>query len=225
MLADDDSTSPTIKGYFQTWEDYVLFVLFIIFTLEACARICVSRFLFDPEIPASSLFTVFSSHCDTNIAPAVSSSAAAAQLSLSCNFSITQRLHNFNRNLSRPFALSSSRATLMDDNTVNGPKNDVTALEKSKHAVQFSQSFALEPKPTFLSQINPFHSSVKSDYVLLPFQLSLKQTHDKTHRNIPYLCHSWCRIDFVAIVSFWILFILALTGVERGSKHIGVFGQ
>ncbi|SJL08837.1 uncharacterized protein ARMOST_12208 [Armillaria ostoyae] len=75
----------------------------------------------------------------------------------------------------------------MDDNTVNGPENDVTALEKSKHAVQFSQSFVLEPKPTFLSQINPFHSSVKSDYVLLPFQLSLKQAHDKTYRNIPII--------------------------------------
>lgn len=222
-LADDDSTPPTIKGYFQTWEDYVLFVLFIVFTLEAFARICVSGFLFDPEIPASSLFTVFSSHRDANIAPTASSSAAAAQSSLSRNFSITQRLRNFNRNLSRPFALSSSRATLVDDNSLNGPETDATALEKSKHAVQFSQSFALEPKPTFLSQINPFHSSVKSDYVLLPFQLSLKQAHDKTHRNIPYLRHSWCRIDFVAIVSFWISFILASTGVERGSKHIGIF--
>ncbi|PBK87237.1 hypothetical protein ARMGADRAFT_939192 [Armillaria gallica] len=200
-LADDDSTPPTIKGYFQTWEDYVLFVLFIVFTLEAFARICVSGFLFDPEIPASSLFTVFSSHRDANIAPTASSSAAAAQSSLSRNFSITQRLRNFNRNLSRPFALSSSRATLVDDNSLNGPETDATALEKSKHAVQFSQSFALEPKPTFLSQINPFHSSVKSDYVLLPFQLSLKQAHDKTHRNIPYLRHSWCRIDFVAIDS------------------------
>ncbi|KAF7334437.1 hypothetical protein MVEN_02273100 [Mycena venus] len=37
------------KGYFQSWEDVALFVLFIIFTLEACARICVSGLLFDPE--------------------------------------------------------------------------------------------------------------------------------------------------------------------------------
>ncbi|KAK0201179.1 Ion transport protein-domain-containing protein [Desarmillaria ectypa] len=223
-LPDANSTAPTIKGYFQTWEDYVLFVLFIVFTLEAFARICVSGFLFDPEIPASSLFTVFSSYPDANSTPAAgSSSAAVTQSSLSRNFSITQRLRNFNHNLSRPFALSSSHATLVHGNTLNGPEGDATALEKSKHPVQFSQSFALEPKPTFLSQINPFHSSIKSDYVLLPFQLSLKQAHDKTHRNIPYLRHSWCRIDFVAIVSFWISFILASTGVERGSKHIGIF--
>ncbi|KAJ6589250.1 Ion transport protein-domain-containing protein [Mycena capillaripes] len=36
-------------GYFQSWEDAVIFGLFIIFTLEACARICVSGLLFDPE--------------------------------------------------------------------------------------------------------------------------------------------------------------------------------
>jgi hypothetical protein len=29
-----------------------------------------------------------------------------------------------------------------------------------------------------------------------------------------YLRHSWNRVDFLAIVSFWIMFILALTGVE-----------
>ncbi|KAF8146237.1 Ion transport protein-domain-containing protein [Mycena galopus ATCC 62051] len=44
------ATPPTVyKGYFRTWEDFALFVLFIIFTLEACARICVSGLLFDPE--------------------------------------------------------------------------------------------------------------------------------------------------------------------------------
>ncbi|KAG7442714.1 uncharacterized protein BT62DRAFT_1079090 [Guyanagaster necrorhizus] len=223
-LPSADSTAPAIKGYFQTWEDHVLFVLFIIFTLEAFARICVSGFLFDPEIPASSLFTVFFSHRDANsTTPAAGSSATAPQSTLSRDFSITQRLRNFNRNLSRPFALSSSHTTLVHDNSSTATENDAIALEKSKHAVQFSQSFPLEPKPTFLSQINPFHSSIKSDYVLLPFQFSLKQSHDKTHRNIPYLRHSWCRIDFVATVSFWISFILASTGVERGSEHIGIF--
>ncbi|KAJ7872310.1 Ion transport protein-domain-containing protein [Mycena olivaceomarginata] len=37
------------RGYFQSWEDIALFVLFVVFTLEACARICVSGLLFDPE--------------------------------------------------------------------------------------------------------------------------------------------------------------------------------
>lgn len=41
---------PTVyKGYFHAWEDFALFILFVVFTLEACARICVSGLLFDPE--------------------------------------------------------------------------------------------------------------------------------------------------------------------------------
>ncbi|KAJ6452267.1 Ion transport protein-domain-containing protein [Mycena sanguinolenta] len=41
---------PTVyKGYFHAWEDFALFILFVVFTLEACARICVSGLLLDPE--------------------------------------------------------------------------------------------------------------------------------------------------------------------------------
>jgi hypothetical protein len=41
------------KGYFHSWEDGVLFGLFIVFTLEAFARICVSGLLFDPDSGSS----------------------------------------------------------------------------------------------------------------------------------------------------------------------------
>ncbi|KAJ7199602.1 Ion transport protein-domain-containing protein [Mycena pura] len=47
------TTPTTIKGYFKSWEDFALFALFIVFTLEACARICVSGLLFDPETSSS----------------------------------------------------------------------------------------------------------------------------------------------------------------------------
>ncbi|KAJ7186710.1 Ion transport protein-domain-containing protein, partial [Mycena filopes] len=42
-----------VKGYFHAWEDTALFILFILFTLEAFARILVSGFLFDPEAASS----------------------------------------------------------------------------------------------------------------------------------------------------------------------------
>ncbi|KAJ6629913.1 Ion transport protein-domain-containing protein [Mycena sp. CBHHK59/15] len=45
----DGDTPARVSGYFHTWEDYTLFVLFVIFTLEAAARICVSGLLFDPD--------------------------------------------------------------------------------------------------------------------------------------------------------------------------------
>ncbi|KAG5220860.1 calcium channel protein [Salix suchowensis] len=58
----------------------------------------------------------------------------------------------------------------------------------------------------------------------LPFKLSIQHARGKTDRNIPYLRHSWSRIDAVAIVSFWISFWLATGGAERGAgNHIEVF--
>jgi hypothetical protein len=48
---------------------------------------------------------------------------------------------------------------------------------------------------------------------------SLRLARDIT----PYLRHSWTRIDAIAVVAFWIAFILAQTGVEHGRYHIGIF--
>ena len=73
--------------------------------------------------------------------------------------------------------------------------------------------------PTFLSRA----LRSDNDALSLPFRLSVQTAHDTTERNLPYLRHSWTRIDFVAIVSFWICFALAMAGVERGTYHIGVF--
>lgn len=58
---------------------------------------------------------------------------------------------------------------------------------------------------------------------MLPFQFSMRLARDITRRNLPYLRHSWTRIDAIAVVAFWITFILAQTGVERGQYHVGIF--
>lgn len=73
------------------------------------------------------------------------------------------------------------------------------------------------------STVNP--NQEKGDTLSLPFRLSISHLHSKTQRNVPYLRQSWTRIDFLAIVSFWITFGLATTGFEHGSGglHIGVF--
>ena len=87
-------------------------------------------------------------------------------------------------------------------------------------------------EPSYLSRVMRSDASVtgssshqKGDAVLLPFRLSISNLHSKTQRNVPYLRQSWTRIDFLAIVSFWITFALATTGFEHGSGgiHIGVF--
>jgi voltage-dependent calcium channel len=88
------------------------------------------------------------------------------------------------------------------------------------------------PEPSYLSRammsdahgtVNPSHP--KGDTLSLPFRLSISHLHSKTQRNVPYLRQSWTRIDFLAIVSFWITFGLATTGFEHGTGglHIGLF--
>jgi len=73
---------------------------------------------------------------------------------------------------------------------------------------------------TYWSQV---HQSDSREILSLPFRLNINHIHGKAHRNVPYLRQSWARIDFVAIVSFWMAFGLAMFGVERGLLHIGIF--
>lgn len=176
-----------------------------LYSFEALARICVSGFIFDPEVPASSIFHIFSTRAEH---PVTVAAEASNEPALSRQFSLTQKLNRINRNMARPFILNSTTSL------------EHPVEEKVKHAVQQSMD---AKQGTFFSQMNPFQPNEKSDYVSLPFRLSLKHANDKTHRNVPYLRHSWSRIDFIAIVSFWTSFILATVGVEHGSQHIGIF--
>lgn len=64
----------------------------------------------------------------------------------------------------------------------------------------------------------------KQEYLGLPFRLSVYTAQDRVSRGVPYLRHSWTRIDFIAVMSFWATFILAEFGAERSaSNHIAVF--
>jgi voltage-dependent calcium channel len=76
---------------------------------------------------------------------------------------------------------------------------------------------------TFLTRMIHSSEGHKENILSLPFRLSVVQSKDKIDRNVPYLRQSWNRIDFVAIVSFWVTFMLAMNGWERGVKHIGIF--
>ena len=86
-------------------------------------------------------------------------------------------------------------------------------------------------EPTYLSKVMKSDANSldtkhpDGDSLTLPFRLSISHLHSKTQRNVPYLRQSWTRIDFLAIVCFWIMFGLATAGFEHGNGglHIGVF--
>ncbi|KAF8962909.1 high-affinity cell membrane calcium channel [Flammula alnicola] len=232
--ADGPTLPPRVRGYFHSWEDYVLFALFIVFTLEAVARICVTGFLFDPEV---SIFTLFSSPYSLQSEPYTPTPAPtpgmARQTTLMRGNSITQRLRRFQRRIMRPFALSSqppASAYPMTTAGVSSAANGHTyrdggvtsRIVDAAHRVH--ATIREPPEPTMLSMaMLSDNSASHPDSISLPFRLSIGHLHDKTQRNVPYLRQSWSRIDFIAIVSFWITFILAMTGVERGTYHIGLF--
>ena len=256
----DDARPPPVAGYFHAWEDYALFALFCFFTcvlycihmsgcspsvsLEAFARICVSGFLLDPEVPVSTLFqSPFSSYPDITRPPNTAADASFnlartpsthSQAGLHRGSTITQRLRDFRANLARPFALSQAvNVPLPSASDPNGKGTSSRArsdtvqskspmMEKAVAGAQNVHSHIRNPsEPTFLSKA--LRSDNPSDTLALPFRLSVEDSRGQTQRNLPYLRHSWTRIDFVAIMSFWITFALASSGVERNQYHIGLF--
>ncbi|KAJ3763499.1 Ion transport protein-domain-containing protein [Lentinula raphanica] len=239
-----DALPPHVTGYFHEWEDYVLFVLFVLFTLEAFARICVSGFIFDPEISASTFFTSpLADTPDISVPPQSTSTSnnLPRQLALSTEsggplsrgLSITERFNRLNRNIKRPFELSNSNNSLADSHIRNHnpsisqtiPANPVT--EKLKHVAQASHSVLREPsQPTFFSSVLRSDRKDPQEPLSLPFKLSISQSHNKIIRSVPYLRQSWGRIDFVAILGFWISFILAIViGIQsfKGSLRRNCF--
>ncbi|RDB21766.1 Calcium-channel protein cch1 [Hypsizygus marmoreus] len=239
--SDGTAVPAPVRGYFHSWEDYALFVLFIVFTLEAFARICVSGFLFDPEISMSSLFrSPFKGHSDpypptSSGAPnaPVTRSGSRSQAALHRGTSITKRLKTFKNTLLRPFALkphvprspypnvpAPSEVTLTNSMSDSQAAGDPFA-EKIFNTAHGLHSAIRDPSnTTFLSKAM---RSDDRDAISLPFRLSVTNAHDKALRNLPYLRQSWTRIDFIAIVSFWIAFTLAIAGLEKGQHHIGIF--
>ncbi|KAI0331568.1 hypothetical protein GY45DRAFT_1248483 [Cubamyces sp. BRFM 1775] len=243
-----DEPPPPVVGYFHAWEDYVLFVLFCLFTLEAFARICVSGFLLDPEVSISTLFqSPFSAYPDItrppntaaeasfNITRTPSVTGSHTQSQLHRGLSVTQRLKQIRKNLARPFALAHhSLATSQQPapehagkGTPSRARSDTVQskspmAEKALSGAQHMHSHMRNPsEPTFLSKA--LRSDNPSDALSLPFRLSVEDSRSQTQRNLPYLRHSWTRIDFVSITSFWITFILSTAGVERNKYHIGLF--
>lgn len=193
--------------------------------LEAFARICVSGFLLDPEVSFSTLFiSPFSSYHDPPNVPVNSAPSRQPSLrsqnSSSHGLSFTQHIHIFRHNIARPFILSNPSSQSYDHAQPPSSRDPLGASSTTEKLTAAGHNFPLIRNH---SQPTNILKSDRTDVIALPFQLTITQAHDKMRRNVPYLRQSWGRIDFIAIVSFWITFVLATVGVERGTYHIGIF--
>ncbi|KZV67749.1 hypothetical protein PENSPDRAFT_687890 [Peniophora sp. CONT] len=272
-----DNAPTSMRGYFHSWEDYALFVLFVLFTLEAFARIAVTGLILDPEIPVSSLFSAFSFAPPPSLAtatapvehlerhPSTTSTSAHSTRSggsLKRKVTVTEKIGRLYANIKRPFSLaheaSHPRAAFAAGSTTNvtlsglpppplsgapssasHPYSSTSSSDppklRSRSDTAFSQTPMMEKAshlhaalrgptaPPFISQA--FRSSNPNETLSLPFRASVSNSAHATRRHLPYLRHSWSRIDFVAVLAFWAAFAIATLGVEReaGGLRVGVF--
>ncbi|KAG8875562.1 calcium channel protein [Tulasnella sp. 331] len=174
---------PVGRGFFKSWEDYALFMLFVIFTLEAFARVVVTGFILDPETR------------------------------------ITDSRALFNR----------TSSSIQSHFQMNPPSASLDPVTPMKRELSTTSSHAYPPSSVHSRDASSLnlgstwigtHLGVRRH----PFQLAIAQQQILSERNLPYLRHSWNRIDFIAVVSFWIMFILAMVGVENtAARHIYIF--
>jgi hypothetical protein len=187
---------------------------------EAVARICVSGFLLDPEVPVSAFFV-----SSTSAITPTSTSRAISSASSSLSRGIS--LRPFYDCISRPFKLSETTPSRSMPDIVFGPSHlPHEASRQEKQAIvdeHSSRAHLRNPsQPTFFSRALR-SDQTPPDVISLPFRLNINNARDKVYRNMPYLRQSWGRIDFIAILSFWLSFTLAMAGVERGSHHVAAF--
>ena len=123
-------------------------------------------------------------------------------------------------NVARPFSISLS-------SHARTPSSVGVATRMPPSSALHGQSHSEDPElaPTFLSR------AMKSDVldsdpnaiISLPFRLDMHMARSKIERSIPYLRQGWGRIDFLAVIGFWVSFALATAGLERGTYHNGIF--
>ena len=204
---------PTEGGYFHQWEDYALLGLFVIFALEAFARIIVTGLFIDPEIPITSLRISFSG--------LTQGSVSSRLQSIKPRFTdVPEHLH--------PDPMPRSPRILRSPRF--GP------IERSSHLsplpTLYPPEMPFNPRSRSVDEVNTYemHSREKTrksslpHNVNLPFQLAMQKQRDLVKAARPYLRHSWNRVDAVAIISFWIMFCLAMFGLERTpGTHIYIF--
>ncbi|GAA5981675.1 hypothetical protein JCM10908_004562 [Rhodotorula pacifica] len=259
------------KGYFHTWEDVVLFVIFCAFTVEIFARIIVTGLIINPPRPVApldvksnpygtpsrtpSIVTRIQSHlsplrshssAQRSASPTPSrASAADTQPGLTVPTSLASPEELSPAVAFRPSATvyppSTAKAPSVPDviaadygaprtptAQINNPFSDDRHVAGHLHPLERSPAYSVKTGlasslsvATAPAEGNYAASSIHGStgtgpgpfaYNYAPYALSIKRQR-QTYQQA-FLRHSFNRIDLIAVVSFWISFILAMTGAE-----------
>ncbi|KAL7418234.1 Ion transport protein-domain-containing protein [Mrakia frigida] len=269
--------SPRPSGWFNSWEDCLLFALFVFFTLEMFARIIVSGLILDPYTAASLASSASNTlHSSSNQQPPPSnlnsSTNTSVGIPMADRSTTTSKLRNARVKISAVMALSGSKSSMSSRTLVGKDVDGWKDGEEYEDPYDSEEDegddgmFTIAPlasetdsKPTtyppkplrprqhsapppslhssrsqFSSSSskprdNDFHPDVLPPSSLtfgheLPFQVSLDKQRRIHSLGRPYLRTSWHRLDIVAIISFWIMFGLSVSGQEStADRHVFIF--
>lgn len=234
---------PSKAGFFYSWEDYVLFALFVCFTIELCLRILVSGLIFDPTKNPSEysedMGRGLSVLYKRIVGAGLSTEAVEDRHTIPKNdaYDESRNVSMLSFDDTRP-SKNASGDHLQDPSLPAG-----AALIYPPVGARFDST-----TPSLLSTRPPTHSAYSIPEPLtsrtvqtmgtvqtnthtissklhedVPFVRAIeKQRHQNLNHQRAFLRHSWNRLDAVAVISFWISFLLALSGVES-RKHLYLF--
>lgn len=206
---------PRPAGYFKQWEDFALFTLFVIYTyaltpprdlpstnvlhrLEMVARILTTGLVLDPDVPW------------TSIPVSLKEYIIEQKPAIRARFAGDPSEHPVDAGA---LATSSASKRTMTPST----SSDSAQL----HRIGSTRSIwrlAVE------GAIYPDQQAYEKRTLEAPFKLAIEKQRNLSKQGRPYLRHSWHRIDFVSILSYWIMFGLAVAGLEvKPTVHIYIF--
>jgi hypothetical protein len=203
-------THPRQPVFLQGWVDYALMGVFGVFTVEVLGRIIVSGLFINPpplyEAPAvNELKGVDDPDSDVASLPSLGHQRRKASRSNTLNTMavLGESIKTRANDALRPVA-AHKRAGHVSPNRLHAPRV-VTSDLLNKEDSSSTQKSMLNSVSSRLLNVTPFAKAI------------VEQRAQAS--NYAYLRHSWNRIDFVAVVSFWIMFLLCLFDQEMTSTH------
>lgn len=173
-----DDPRPTTFG--QSWIDYALGGVFIVFTIEMIARIIVCGFIFNPP------------RADTSMKP----------LQLDNN---------------RPGDLNASNSLRRKQAATPDSMVDMVVYDR---AVDMGYSDASPTKPkghVKSASVSSQNTLPEVRFKNIPFQNHVRAQRSQL-ADVAYLRHTFNRLDFIAIISFWITAALSFLGLETADS-------
>jgi len=223
---------PETLNWGASWVDYCLLAVFVFYTSEVVVRIIVSGFIFNPPTALEQY------HKDIGprptAAPLQRSETRARSKSPSRKDTLKRQYStyagrgrtNSRRSVSQP--RSPNPADLRRQYSTIRTLSPGPAPDRERSAVQWPHLAPTETRDTIPMPMSP------QDYPVPIFSSATFHRNDHDEAQIfrnrakarlarrAYLRHSFNRVDFIAVVSYWIALVLELTGL-MSKHHIYIF--